>query len=66
MIDTAIAYLVALSLPLWLVVEELLRRRETGTAVDVTRETSGVVTAKASLPRAAEAQRPAINTQPAT
>lgn len=33
--DTAIAYLVVLSLPLWLVVEELLHRRETGMAVDI-------------------------------
>jgi hypothetical protein len=37
--DTAIAYMLALSLPLWLVVEELLHRRETGMAVDITRGT---------------------------
>jgi hypothetical protein len=64
--DTAIAYLVALSLPLWLVVEELLHRRETGKAFDVTRETSGVVTAVASQPRESNAQPPARRTQPAT
>jgi hypothetical protein len=64
--DTAIAYLVALSLPLWLVAEEFLHRRETGKAVDVTRETSGVITAVASRPPALEAKRPAGRTQPAT
>lgn len=32
--DTVIAYLLALSLPLWLVVEELLHWRETDMAAD--------------------------------
>jgi hypothetical protein len=66
LIDTAIAYLVALSLPLWLVVEELLHRRERGMAVDVARKTSRADTTMTSRPSAGEAQRPARRTQPAT
>jgi hypothetical protein len=54
--ETVIAYLVALSLPLWLVVEELLHRRETGTAPGSTREALEVVAV--TRPRAAEAQDP--------
>lgn len=56
LMETVIAYLVALSLPLWLAVEEVLHRRETGTAPDSTREALGGVVVP--RPRAAEAQDP--------